>query len=242
MTDKPIINLPAKQLPIVPISSKEMRGASNARIELISKEFRNGFNFIKDYSKSVTFFGSARFKEDDLYYQKARSIGARIAKELGYSIFTGGGPGAMEGANRGAFEAGGQSFGLTIELPTQQSTNPYLTGHLDFYYFFVRKVCMTFSAEAFVFFPGGFGTLDEIFEILTLVQTGKIEKLPIILVGAEYWNNLDNFLKKEILSRNLIDAEDVSLYTITDDEDQIIDIIRNAPVREYVEFKRLPKK
>jgi hypothetical protein len=237
MTEKPIINLPEKELPIVPISSAEMQGASEARIALISKEFKEGFDFIKDYSKSVTFFGSARMVEDDPYYKKARSIGQRIATELGYSVFTGGGPGAMEGANRGAFEAGGKSFGLTIELPKAQSTNPYLTTHLDFYYFFVRKVCMTFSAEAFVFFPGGFGTFDEFFEILTLVQTGKIGKLPIILVGAEFWNSVEDFMKKEILARGFIDPEDILLYTITDDEDQIIDIIRNAPVHEYIKFE-----
>jgi len=116
-----------------------------------------------------------------------------VVKELSYPIFTGGGPGIMEGANRGALEAGGKSFGLTIELPHEQSTNPYLTKHLDFYYFFSRKVCMTFSAEAFIFFPGGVGTLDEFFEILTLVQTGKIEKLPIVLVGVEFWSKLDEF-------------------------------------------------
>jgi uncharacterized protein (TIGR00730 family) len=242
MPDKKIVNLPAKNLPIVPLTKKEIHDASAARLSLITKEFANGFNFLKDYPISVTFFGSARYKEDDFYYQKARSLAVRVVEDLGYPVFTGGGPGIMEGANRGAMEAGGQSFGLTIELPHEQSTNPYLTKHLDFYYFFSRKVCMTFSAEAFIFFPGGIGTMDEFFEILTLVQTGKIEKSPIILVGVEFWSKMDEFLRQEILSRGLIDAEDVSLYTITDNEDQIIDIIRNAPVKNNnsMEFPHTP--
>jgi uncharacterized protein (TIGR00730 family) len=219
-----------------------MHKSSVARIALISKEFHDGFKFLRDYPKSVTFFGGTRFKEGDFYYEKARLLGGKITRELGYSVFTGGGPGIMEAVNRGVFEAGGESLGLTIELPTQQPVNKYLTKSLNFYYFFSRKVCMCFSAEAFIFFPGGFGTLDEFTEILTLVQTGKIEKLPIILVGAEYWNKLDDFLKKEILSRNLIDEKDTLLYTISDDENQIIDIIRKAPVRDYIKFPHEMKK
>ena len=219
-----------------PLTRLEMQQSSQERIALITKEFVDGFNFIKDYSRSVTFFGSARSASGDFYYEKARSLGAKISKELDYSVFTGGGPGIMEAVNRGVFEAGGESLGLTIELPMNQPINKYLTKSLNFYYFFSRKVCMSFSAEAFVFFPGGLGTLNEFFEIMTLVQTGKIEKLPIILVGAEFWNSLDGFLKKEILTRKLIGAQDTLLYTITDDEDQIIDIIRNAPVHGYVKF------
>jgi hypothetical protein len=225
-----------------PLTRKEMQESSAGRIALISKEFADGFNFIKDYPRSVTFFGGTRFKPGDFYYEKAYSLGARVAKDLGYSVFTGGGPGIMEAVNRGVYEAGGESLGLTIQLPTEQPINHYLKKSLDFYYFFSRKVCMTFSAEAFVFFPGGFGTLDEFAEILTLVQTGKIEKLPIILVGAEFWGNLDNFFKEEILSRKLIDEVDTLLYTISDDEDEIIDIIRKAPVRDYIKFKHVPRK
>jgi uncharacterized protein (TIGR00730 family) len=231
-------NQPSNQ----PLTRKEMHEYSAERIALITKEFRDGFEFLGDYPKSVTFFGGTRFKEGDFYYEKARSLGAKVWKELGYSVFTGGGPGIMEAANRGVFEAGGQSLGLTIELPTEQAINKYLTKSLDFYYFFSRKVCMTFSAEAFIFFPGGFGTLDEFTEILTLVQTGKIEKLPIILVGAEYWSKLDDFFRKEILSRKLIDEDEMLFYKITDDEDEIIDIIRKAPVRDYIKFDYVPKK
>jgi uncharacterized protein (TIGR00730 family) len=225
----------------LPLTRKEIHESSVQRMTLITKEFKDGFDFIKNYPRSVTFFGSARSVPGDLYYEKASSLGARVAKDLGYSVFTGGGPGIMEAVNQGVFEAGGQSFGLTIELPAEQQANKYLTKSLDFYYFFSRKVCMTFSAEAFIFFPGGLGTLNEFFEILTLVQTGKIEKLPIILVGAEFWNNLDNFFKEEILSRKLIDATDTLLYTITDDEDEIIDIIRKAPVHDYIKFEHMPK-
>ena len=225
----------------LPLTRKEIRESSDQRIALITKEFTDGFNFIRHYPRSVTFFGGTRFRPGDFYYEKAVSLGAKVATELGYSVFTGGGPGIMEAVNRGVFEAGGESLGLTIELPTEQPVNKYLTKSLDFYYFFSRKVCMCFSAEAFVFFPGGFGTLDEFTEILTLVQTGKIEKLPIILVGVEFWSQLDTFFKEEILSRKLIDTGDTSLYTITDDEDQIIDIIRKAPVHDYIKFEHMPK-
>lgn len=234
MTEKKLVNKPAKQLSITPITRHEIQRASTDRIALIMKEFINGFNFIKDYPKSITFFGSAKLGENSPYYQKARKLGERIVNELGYAVFTGGGPGLMEAMNRGVFEAKGQSLGLTIELPFEQSTNPYLTDYLDFYYFFSRKVCMSFSAQAYICFPGGYGTLNEFFEILTLVQTHKIEKFPIILVGSEFWNGVDEFIKKEMLTRDTIDPEDVKLYTITDNEDEIIDIIKKAPIQSNV--------
>jgi uncharacterized protein (TIGR00730 family) len=140
----------------------------------------------------------------------------------------------MEGANKGASEGGGVSAGLTIQLPHEQTINPYLTKHLDFYYFFSRKVCLSFATEAYLFFPGGFGTLDEFFEILTLVQTNKIEKVPIVLVGVEFWNGVNEMMKKELLSRGAIDPTDLNLYTITDSEDEILQIIRSAPVRNGI--------
>jgi uncharacterized protein (TIGR00730 family) len=169
---KTVVNLPAKDLNIEPITVKEIEDEIEKRISLIDQEFNRGFDFIKDQPKTVTFFGSSRFKEDNEHYQKARQLAAKLS-QLGYSIVTGGGPGIMEGANRGAFEAQGRSLGLTIKLPTEQVRNPYLTDTLDFYYFFTRKVMLAFSAEAYLFFPGGFGTFDELFEILTLVQTKK---------------------------------------------------------------------
>ena len=238
MSDKKIVNLPTKSLNIKPLTRHEMHHAAHERISLITKEFAKGFEFIEHYPQSVTFFGGTRFKEDNPYYMKARSISERIVKDLGYSIFTGGGPGIMEAGNRGAFEVGGNSLGLTIELPDEQVVNPYLTKNLGFYYFFSRKVCMTFSAEAFIFFPGGIGTLNEFFEILTLIQTHKIERIPMILVGSDFWNPIDQMMKKELLGRNTIDEEDTKLYTITDDENEIINIIREAPVRNGIKFER----
>ncbi len=234
--NKQILNIPAKYLPIIPLTTKEIHEAAKARVSLIAKEFSKGFNFLSKYPQSVTFFGGSRFTEDSHYYTQARSLASRIVKDLHYSVYTGGGPGIMEAANRGAFEAGGESLGLTIEIPTHQATNPYLTDHLDLYYFFSRKVCMSFSAEAYLFFPGGIGTLDEFFEILTLVQTHKIERMPIILVGSDFWNGVDIFIKKELLERKTIDTEDTELYTISDNEDKIIELIRNAPVRNGLKF------
>lgn len=236
MTEKKIINTPPKQSPVEILTRQELHDTAVERVHLIAKEFTDAFNFLRKYPKSVTIFGGSHFKEEDKEYQKARSIGARIAKELQYSVVTGGGPGIMEAANRGAFENGGQSIGLTIELSEHQVRNPYLTDNLDFYYFFSRKVCLSFSAESYLFFPGGFGTLDEFFEIITLVQTKKIEKIPIILVGCDFWNPLNEIVRKELLSRGTIDSDDMELYHILDDEDEIINVIKNAPVRNGIKF------
>lgn len=219
-----------------PRTLTEIKELSEKRVEAISKEFRDGFEFIKNYPKSVTFFGSARTKEGDLYYEKARRIAHRIVTELRYSVLTGGGPGIMEAGNRGAFEAGGNSLGLNIELPNEQKTNPYLTHGIDFHYFFSRKVCLSYSAEAYLFFPGGFGTLDEFLEILTLVQTNKIPTTPIILVGEEFWKPLSNFFGNTLLKSETISREDTSLYTITDDDDLILDTIKKAPIRIGLNF------
>lgn len=219
----------AKFLP-KPVTREQISEIIPDRIQTISKEFTDGFSFIKNYPKSVTIFGSSRVKEGEPYYDLARTIGHRIVTDLGYSVFTGGGPGLMEAGNRGALEAKGQSLGLTIRLPEEQSTNGYVTAYQDFYYFFSRKVCLSFSAEAYVFLPGGFGTLDEFFEILTLIQTHKIEKTPLILAGSDFWGDLDYFIKKEMIHRHFISETDTELYTITDDVDRIIDIIRNSPI------------
>jgi len=219
-----------------PITLLEISEASKKRVALISKEFTNGFEFVKNYPRSVTFFGSARMNEDEHYYKKARALSSRIVKELHYSVMTGGGPGIMEAANRGAFEASGNSLGLTIDLPHEQLDNQYLTDKVDFHYFFSRKVCLSFSAEAYVYFPGGFGTLDEFLEILTLIQTNKIPKAPIILVGTEFWNAVENLFRETLIKNKTIYEEDLSLYTITDDEDQIMEIIKAAPIRLGLKF------
>ena len=216
---------------ILTLSRVEMQKLALKRVAEISREFTEGFDFLADYSKSVTFFGANQFREDNPHYADARKLASYIVEKLGYSIFSGGGPGIMEAANRGAFEAGGNSLGLLIKLPEGQITNKYITKSFDSYYFFVRKVLLSFSAEAFIFFPGGFGTLDEFFEILTLVQTKKIVDIPIICVGSEYWNKLRKFMEEEQLSRGAITAEDLNLFHIVDDHDKIIEIIKKVPAR-----------
>ena len=139
----------------------------------------------------------------------------------------------MEAGSRGAHEVGGRSLGLTIKLPTEQQTNPYLTDEIDFYYFFSRKVILSFSAEAYLFFTGGYGTLDEFFEIITLIQTNKIERVPIVLVGVEFWKPIDEFIKNSLDKKyKTISSEDTGLYTVTDDADKIIEIIKNSPGRK----------
>lgn len=221
------------------LTRQELHASETERVAEISREFSAGFRFLEKYPRSVTFFGSARFTEENEYYQKARSLAGKIANKLNYSVVTGGGPGIMEAANRGAYENGGQSVGLTIELPHEQVMNQYMTDVLDFYYFFSRKVCLSFSAEAYIYFPGGCGTMDEFFEILTLVQTKKVNKLPIVLVGEEYWKSVINLMKTEMLSGGMIDPEDFDLFTITEDEDEIIDVIKNSPIRNGLKFEKL---
>ena len=221
------------------LSREEMQRVARERVTEISREFTEGFKFLENYPKSVTFFGSNQTKETDPYYQSARTLSARLVKELGYSIVSGGGPGIMEAADRGAFEAGGNSLGLLIKLPNEQPINGYISKSVSFYYFFARKVCLSFGAEVFIFYPGGLGTLDEFFEIITLIQTKKILNVPVICVGAEYWNKLKDFMANEMVSRGMVKAEDMSLFTITDNHDEIIEIISKAPVRESIPFNGL---
>ena len=209
------------------------------RIAEITREFTEGFEFLEDYPKSVTFFGSTQSQEGDPYYESARQLSARIVKELGYSVVSGGGPGIMEAADRGAFEAGGDSLGLLIKLPDAQPTNTYIKKIVSFYYFFARKVCLAFGAEVFIFFPGGFGTLDEFFELITLIQTKKISGVPLICYGSEYWNKLKSFMETELLSRGAITNSDINLFTITDNHDEIINIIKSVPVQGEVPFEAL---
>ena len=202
------------------------------RMDRIEKEFARGFEFLRSYGKTVSIYGSARLPEDNIHYKAARRIAGRIAKELGCAVITGGGNGIMEAANRGAFESGGKSIGLNITLPHEQVKNDYLTDSMEFYYFFIRKVMLSFSAEAYIFFPGGFGTLDEFFEIATLVQTRKITQVPIILVGKDFWMPLRDTIEENLaLVHKTIDKADLKLFTITDSEDEILEIVRNAPMR-----------
>lgn len=216
----------------IPLSFQELHNDIENRLGRITEEFSRGFNFLSNCEKTVTFFGSARTMPGEPYYEKARRLAKRIVTELDdYGVITGGGPGIMGAGNCGAMDAGGKSIGFTIKLPMEQVTNPCVTHEIKFKYFFSRKVCMTYASEAYVYFPGGYGTLDELFEILTLVQTQKIPRVPVILVGKKYWNDLEKFMRKHLLKGQKIDAADLDLYTITEDEDEILNIIKNAPVR-----------
>ena len=230
---KKIVNLPETELHIKPLTLIELEENSKRRTSQVTEELTKGFAFINSYPRSVTFFGSARFKEDHPYYKKAQKISKRVFDE-GFAVVTGGGPGIMEAANRGAVngDTKNRSLGICIELPNEQRTNPYVTRSIDFKFFFTRKVILTFSAEAYIYFPGGFGTLDEFFEIVTLIQTNKIERVPIVLVGNEFWKPLDEFIKKILYEKyDTINEKDMDLYTITEDGDEILEIIKNAPLR-----------
>jgi len=222
---------------IDPLTNEEIKAAADRRVDIIKSEFDNGFEFVSNHPRSVSFFGSARFKEDHPYYLKARRLAHRITTELKYSIVSGGGPGIMEAANRGAKEVGGKSLGLNIRLPHEQKGNPYLTEEMNFTYFFTRKVCLSYAAEAYLFFPGGFGTLDEFFEIITLVQTGKIPRVPIFLVGKDFWRVMHDFIINTLMKVGTISPNDIDLYRVTDDEDLILETIREAPVRNGIRFE-----
>ena len=199
------------------------------RIFKIMSEFIEGFDIIKRYGLAVTFFGSARATLDDEVYKHAHDLSSRLAKK-GFAVITGGSSGVMQAANKGAFEVGGASVGLNINLPETQVYNPYLTERFGFDHFFVRKVMLTYASEVYVYFPGGFGTLDEFFEIVTLVQTRKIRKVPIVLFGKDYWQPLLTFINKTLYEeRRTINQEDLNLYTLVDSVDEAYDyIIANA--------------
>lgn len=216
------------------LTIEEINENIDGHIADIAQEFKDGFEFLKNYPKSVTVFGSSRSMDHDRHYEDAIELGKRIAKETGYAVVTGGGPGIMQGANRGAFTAGGKSIGLTIKLPTEQSTNSYLTSQLPFSYFFTRKTMLTFAAEAFVFLPGGFGTFDELFSILTLIQTRKIPRVPVILLGKDFWKPFHIFVKEHMLNaHSSVSESDLKLYVVTDSIDHVIEIIKKAPVAEW---------
>ncbi|AEF19466.1 MULTISPECIES: TIGR00730 family Rossman fold protein [unclassified Hydrogenobaculum] len=194
------------------------------RIFKILSEFVNGFDTLSHVSPAVTFFGSARFDENNFYYKKAYQLSYEFGKG-GYNVITGGGPGIMEAANRGAKDAGVISVGLNIKLPKEQKPNPYQTLSMSFEYFFVRKVMLIRYSIAYLVFPGGFGTMDELSEALTLIQTKKSPKFPIILFGKEFWEGLVDFYKNTFIKHGTIDEEDLSLIHLTDDIDEAIAIV-----------------
>ena len=197
------------------------------RVLRITGEVIEGFDKLANVGKAVTVFGSARTDPADPQYVAAMNVG-RVLAERGFAVITGGGPGVMEAANRGAKEAGGRSIGCNIELPFEQGANPYVDTVVNFRYFFVRKTMFIKYSAAFVIFPGGFGTLDELFEALTLIQTGKISQFPVILFGTHYWAGLLRWMRSRMLGERKIDAGDLELMTLTDDPQAAADTVAKA--------------
>ncbi len=194
------------------------------RVLRIQSEVVDGIEQLIKLKGAVTIFGGARFSKEDHYYHVAREIGQLLAAE-GIPVITGGGPGIMEAANRGAFESGGASVGLNITLPHEQSANPYQSISLTFRYFFVRKFMFIKNAVGFAIFPGGFGTMDELFEALTLVQTKKVEPFPIVLIGKDYWRGLVEWMTHTMLEQGCIDEKELSLFTVVETAAEARDII-----------------
>jgi uncharacterized protein (TIGR00730 family) len=201
------------------------------RIERISHELLMGFDALAHVGAAASFFGSARTSRDDPEYALARET-ARLVGEAGMAVITGGGPGAMEAANRGAQDAAAPSIGLNIELPFEEGMNPWVDLGLKFHYFFTRKIMFVRYASGFVVFPGGFGTFDELFESLTLIQTGKIRNFPVVLVGRAYWSGLIDWIRERPLGEGKILPEDAELYTLTDEPEEVRDILLSAAHRQ----------
>ena len=191
----------------------------------ILAEFVEGFDAMAKVGPAITVFGSARTKPDDPVYELAREIGFRLA-QAGYAVITGGGPGAMEAANRGCREGGGLSVGCNIELPHEQGLNPYVDLGVEFRYFFARKVMFVKYADGFVILPGGFGTMDELFEALTLIQTGKVRHFPVVLVGRAYWAGLLDWIRDTLVATGAVDGADLDLLLLTDDPDEAVALIQ----------------
>ena len=229
------VTLRGKQIPATTTDQRllDRRGPSDWvhtdpwRVMRIQAEFVEGFGLLAEMGMAVSIFGSARTRPDEAEYKLADNIAQGLVK-AGYAIITGGGPGVMEAANKGASEAGGVSVGLGIELPMESGLNDYVNVGVEFRYFFVRKTCFIKYSQAFVVLPGGYGTMDELFEAVTLVATGKITKFPIVLVGSAYWSGLLDWLKTTMLAEGKIGQDELSLLHIADDPDEIVKIIKAA--------------
>jgi uncharacterized protein (TIGR00730 family) len=230
--DELLLERPTPKVPIPQVPDQaEFTKGDPWRVLRIMGEFVHGFDALATVGAAVTVFGSARTREDDPMYQKARELGALLAK-AGFAIVTGGGPGIMEATNRGAHEAGGLSIGCNIELPHEQALNRFVDISVNFRYFFCRKTMFMKYSEAFVLFPGGFGTLDEFFEALTLIQTRKIKRFPVILVGTAYWRGLIEWMKVALERPGRIDVGDLDLVVVTDSPQQACDAIVEAYAAE----------
>ncbi len=212
------------------LAGRESRVSEFLRVVRIAIEFIRGFQRLHFVGPCITVFGSARFKEHHPYYELARKVGQAIARE-GYTVMTGGGPGVMEAANRGAKDEGGESIGCNIVLPREQHANPYVDQFINFHYFFVRKVMLVKYSHAFVILPGGFGTMDEMTEALTLIQTGKLYDFPVILMGKKYWEPLLELFRGNFVLEGTIMPEDMNFLQITDDPEDVATAIRDIACR-----------
>lgn len=199
----------------------ELESADFDRAQAYAKDLLSGLKIVRTFPQGVTVFGSARLKETSKYYKQARDLGALLAQN-GHTVITGGGPGIMEAANRGAFEYGGRSIGLNITLAHEQTPNPYLTDVLQFEYFFARKVMLAMSSKVYVFFPGGFGTMDEFTEILILMQEKKMPTMPIFLFGKSFWRPIDRFYATKMTALKTINPADRKIYKLTDSVDEVV--------------------
>jgi hypothetical protein len=209
------------------LAGRRNRGADLESAVRLFLEFLKGFEALDFAGPCVTVFGSARFTEGHPHYQAARNLGAALAR-AGYAVMTGGGPGLMEGANRGAREAGGVSLGCNIRLPREQKPNQYLDRFVEFEHFFVRKVMLVKYSCAFVVLPGGFGTLDEAFEVMTLIQNGKLDSFPVVAMGGEFWSSLRGFLLDTLVPAGTIKVEELAMLSLTDDVEEAVNIIRRT--------------
>jgi hypothetical protein len=223
------------------LAGPNRRGPELFRTFRILFEFIRGFRELHFLGPTVTVFGSARFPEGHRYYELGREVGSRLAK-AGFAVMTGGGPGVMEAANRGAQEAGGCSIGCNIELPYEQKPNPYTDIWIEFRYFFVRKVMMVKYSVAFVVLPGGFGTMDEIFETATLIQTGKIEGFPLVLMGTDYWRPLLEFAENTMVEEGTIDRSDLKRLVLTDSVEEAVNRILEVSTSKFgLVWERAPR-
>ena len=237
---QPVKSIPAEslfcRLPLTPSEQKTEPPKLYEitwRIFRIMAEFVEGFEFLSGSSREVTFFGSARLKKSNRWYKEAEKLGKMLA-QCGFTVITGGGPGIMEAGNKGAKEGGGVSIGLNIQLPTEQRVNPYVTKGRGFHYFFTRKVMLAASAQAYVYFPGGFGTLDEFFEMITLIQTGKMQRIPVVCVGKEFWSGLFEWVVKVQLDEyKVIAAKDMDLFQVVDTAQEAFDLVSTSTERSF---------
>lgn len=222
------------------LEGPQKTGDEEAMVARVDAEFKKALSNFQDIGPCIAFFGSARTKPDDPLYEMGRKT-AELVSRRGFSIMTGGGPGMMEAANRGAHDAGGRSIGCAIELPHEEGVNEYVTRRMSFRHFFVRKVVMVKYSYGFVILPGGIGTMDEMFEILTLIQCRKIREFPVVLMGKDYWSKLVDFLATTMVEYKMIDPDDVDLFHVTDDPEAACDYVARIAEHRFNLHKGAPE-